>query len=126
MTDLHRTLVVVEDSEHVRRALTRVLSSHGYDVRAFASAEAWLEAVCPADAAIVDVSLPRMSGFELCERLRCEGHALPTVFITADATGLAQPGRTILQKPFDPQDLLDLLERAFASSSGPLVSRDSA
>jgi FixJ family two-component response regulator len=50
VTDRGATLVVVEDDEYVRRALTRFLRLHGYGVRAFDSAEAWLAGICPADA----------------------------------------------------------------------------
>src|SRR4051812_28585981 len=49
------TLVVIDDDEDVRRALTRFLQLHGYDVLPFASAEAWLAAISPADGAVIDI-----------------------------------------------------------------------
>ena len=110
------TLVVVEDDEHVRRALERFLGSYGYVVRAFDSAEAWLACIAPADCAIVDINLPGMSGFELDEQLRVNGHRIVTVFITAHdetrACGPLPPRRLILQKPLDERRLLDAIERA--------------
>ena len=125
MTDRRPTLVVVEDDEHVRRALTRFLCLHGYGVRAFASAEAWLVDICPTDGAIIDINLPGMSGLELDERLRREGRAIPTVFITADdEPGPALTGRVILQKPFDAQALLDAIDRVLATRDGPRVAGD--
>jgi FixJ family two-component response regulator len=127
VTDRHPTLVVVEDSEDVRRALTRFLHLHGYDVRAFDSAEAWLTDICPADAAIIDINLPGMSGLELDARLRREGRAIPTVFITAqDEPGPAPASRIILQKPVDPQSLLDATEHVLATRDGPRVAGDPA
>src|SRR6478752_823084 len=118
-TDRRPTLVVVEDDDHVRRALTRLLCSRGYGVRAFESAEAWLAGICPADGAIIDINLPGMSGLELDERLRREGRAIPTVFITAhDEPGPAPESRTILQKPLDEQSLLDAIEHALATTDG--------
>ena len=125
MTDRRLTLVVVEDDEHVRRALTRFLCSRGYGVRAFDSAEAWLAGICPADGAIIDINLPGMSGLELDERLRREGRAIPTVFITAhDEPGPAPASRVILQKPLDAQALLDAIEHALATRDGARVAGD--
>ena len=124
MIDQRPTLVVVEDDDHVRRALTRLLCSRGYGVRAFDSAEAWLAGICPADGAIIDLNLPGISGRELDERLKREGRAIPTVFITAlDEPGLAT-SRVILQKPLDAQTLLDAIEHVLAASDGGRVAGD--
>jgi len=117
-----RTLVVVEDDDHVRRALTRWLDSRGYGVRAFDSAEAWLAGLCPADAAIIDINLPGMSGLELDDRLRREGRAIPTVFITAHDEPGPATSRVILQKPLDAQALLDAIEHALAARDGGHVA----
>jgi FixJ family two-component response regulator len=124
VTDRRPTLVVVEDDDHVRRALTRMLCSRGYGVRVFDSAEAWLAAICPADGAIVDINLPGMTGLELDERLRREGRAIPTVFITADDEPGPATSRVILQKPLDTQTLLDAIEDALAARDGARVAGD--
>jgi FixJ family two-component response regulator len=124
VTDRRPTLVVVEDHDHVRRALTRLLCACGYGVRAFDSAEAWLTDICPADGAIIDINLPGMSGLELDERLKREGRAIPTVFITAlDDLGPAT-SRVILQKPVDAQALLGAIEHALAARDGGRVAGD--
>ena len=115
MTERRRTLVVVEDDAHVRRALSRLLSSRAYAVRAFDSAETWLADICPADGAIVDINLPGMSGLELDERLRREGRAIPTVFITAHDEPEPAAHRVILHKPLDAQTLLDAIEHALGA-----------
>ena len=125
VTDRRPTLVVVEDDEHVRRALTRFLCLRGYGVRAFDSAEAWLAGICPADGAIIDINLPGMSGRELDERLSREGRAIPTVFITAhEEPGPAPASRVILKKPLDAQSLLDAIEYALARRDGPHLAGD--
>ncbi len=124
-TDRRPTLVVVEDDEHVRRALTRFLCRRGYGVRAYDSAEAWLADLCPADAAVIDINLPGMSGLELDERLRREGRAIPTVLITAHEEAVAAPTRrVILQKPLDAQALLDAIEHALATGDVARVAGD--
>ena len=125
MTDRPLTIVVVDDDEHVRRALTRFLCSRGYGVRAFDSAEAWLAAICPVNGAIIDINLPGMSGLELDEWLRREGCAMPTVFITAhDEPGPPPTRRVILQKPLDARPLLDAIEQALATRDGARVAGD--
>jgi FixJ family two-component response regulator len=124
VTDLRSTLVVVDDDDSVRRALTRFLCMHDYAVRAFDSAEAWLAGICPANVAIIDINLPGMSGLELDERLKREGRSIPTVFITAhDEPGVATT-RQILKKPLDAQSLLDAIEQALATTDGPSVAGD--
>jgi FixJ family two-component response regulator len=123
-TDRRPTLVVVEDDDHVRRALTRLLCSRGYSVRAFESAEAWLAHICPADGVIMDINLPGMSGLELDERLRREGRAIPTVFITAHDEPSPATSRVILHKPVEPQALLDAIEHALTAKDGGRVAGD--
>jgi len=120
--DQRPTLVVVEDDDHVRRALTRLLCSRGYGVRAFDSAEAWLAGICPADAAIIDINLPGMSGLELDEWLRRDGREIPTVFITAHDEPRPATSRVILQKPLDAHALLDVIEEALAARDGGRVA----
>ena len=122
MIDQRPTLVVVEDDDHVRRALTRLLCSRGYGVRAFDSAEAWLAGICPADAAIIDINLPGMSGLELDEWLRRDGREIPTVFITAHDEPRPATSRVILQKPLDAHALLDVIEEALAARDGGRVA----
>ena len=120
--DQRPTLVVVEDDAHVRRALTRLLCSRGYGVRAFDSAEAWLAGICPADGAIIDIDLPGMSGLELDEWLRREGLAIPTVFLTAQDEPRPPTSRVILQKPLDAHALLEVIEDALAASDAGRVA----
>jgi two-component system, LuxR family, response regulator FixJ len=116
------TLVVVDDDEHIRRAVERFLRSHGHTVHVFDSAEAYLARNCPADCAILDIDLPGISGLEVDERLRRQGHDLPVVFITGhDQRGLLETvdesRRSCLRKPLDEADLLDAIRRATSDQS---------
>ena len=104
-------LVVVDDDEHVRRALARVLRVNGHEVRTFECAEAYLAANCAADCAILDVELPGISGLELEARMRERGDKMPIVFITAhrEAATLAALHaslRPFMIKPVDEDQLL--------------------
>lgn len=98
-----RRILVVEDDEKSRRLLTDVLGYHGYEVRAVESGEAGLEdahARLP-DAALLDIQLPGMSGFDVLAGLRAgEGGAqLPVVAVTASV--MDHDRRKILAAGFD-------------------------
>lgn len=113
-------VAVIDDDESVRESLPDLLSELGFDSEAFASALEFLQSDCRdrADALIVDVAMPKMSGFELLQRLRSGGSRTPIVFITAHAdaaTGaraLAEGAIACLFKPFSPSALLEALEAA--------------
>jgi len=68
----HRRILVVDDEPQITRVLRRSLTSHRYDVRVAADGEAALElfADWSPDLVITDLSMPNMSGLELCRRLR--------------------------------------------------------
>ena len=76
-------LAVVDDDPDIRSALLRLLRSHGHEVHAFASAEAYLADDCAPDCAILDIQLPGISGLDLEGRLRETGSGTTVVFITA-------------------------------------------
>jgi FixJ family two-component response regulator len=79
-------VVLVEDDERLRDALTGVLTVNGFQVESFSNAEAAVEAAPWATAAclIVDIRLPGMSGLELLQRLRGRGDSMPVIVLTAD------------------------------------------
>ena len=75
---------IVDDDAAVRRGLGLLLAGAGFEVRSYASAEAFL-AECGADCAgclLLDVAMPGMSGPELQEALVERGLRLPVIFLT--------------------------------------------
>jgi two-component system response regulator FixJ len=99
--------------------------SAGFTVLAFDRPSALLESVIPeADAClVVDVHLPEMTGFELCEAVAASGRLLPTIMITGqvdEATReLAQRACpvAILFKPFSRESLLAALSKVFTAAT---------
>jgi len=79
-------VVLIEDDERLRGALTGVLTAYGFLVASFPNTETAVEAAPWATAAclVVDIRLPGMSGLELLQCLRGRGESMPTVVITAD------------------------------------------
>jgi len=121
-------ILVVDDDASLRKALSRVLVSHGFEVEV---AEDGVEALArirarPFDAVVLDVMMPGTDGIEVCEQLRAEGDALPVLMLTArDAVrdrvaGLEAGADDYLVKPFANEELVArvraLLRRAGGAS----------
>lgn len=109
---------IVDDDEHVRTALARLIRSAGHRVETFASAEAFIEdADLEASPAclLLDLQLPDLSGLALQRRLHecvpvivISGHGDLDSAIDAMKAGAAD----FLPKPVHDAVLLDVLERA--------------
>ncbi len=101
-------ILVVEDDPQMGQLLERGLESEGYEVRLVDNGIDALIAVGDEDFSLVavDVMLPRMSGFEVCRRLRETGRSMPVILLTArDAVedrvfGLDSGADDYLTKPF--------------------------
>ncbi len=116
----HQTVLVVEDEPAVRNVLARALRSHGFEVVHVASGEAALARIAEGlsfELLVTDVVMPGITGVVLAERVR-RGHPdLPVVYVSGYANPhlaseqLERPNTTFLQKPFQPQSLLDAVER---------------
>jgi two-component system response regulator MprA len=106
-------VLVVDDEPAVRRALERALRLDNYDVALAADGEEALDAqaASPADALILDVSMPRLDGLEVCRRMRQAGDRTPILMLTArDAIddrvkGLDVGADDYLVKPFALREL---------------------
>ena len=78
------TVYVVDDDFGVLNSLRFVLETDGFDVGAFKSASALLDAVASggADCFVIDYKMPNMSGIDLAKRLRNRGIDTPIILIT--------------------------------------------
>ncbi|WP_409192998.1 response regulator transcription factor [Bradyrhizobium sp. RDM4] len=114
------TISVVDDDPSIRAALNNLLKSHGHIVHTFASAEDFLRSSQLNDTScvIADVQMPMMSGFELLEQMRAQGHAAPFILITAfaDDRTRARALKTgvtgFFPKPFTGLELIACLDNA--------------
>jgi DNA-binding NtrC family response regulator len=112
-------VLVVDDEPVVRDAVRRVLEDAGLRVAVERSGEDALasEALDGCRLVICDVMLPGMSGIELVAAIRVRDPHLPVITMTGYATAdvEAQSRRvgatTFLAKPFDQDELLDLVRR---------------
>jgi two-component system OmpR family response regulator len=109
------SLLVVEDEDHIAAALKLNFELEEYDVdvaRSGQEAGQLLLRPQPYDAIILDVMLPDIDGFSLCEKLRDAGNVTPILMLTArDAVGDRVQGLEVgaddyLTKPFELSELL--------------------
>jgi len=120
MPNSKQTIAVVDDDEFVRKSLGRLLRSAGYEVEAFASAEALLESLTDRRLAclILDIRMPGLNGLELYQQLAANKKQLPTIFISAHQDELvhartaAPNAMGFLLKPFDSEDLMAAVRAA--------------
>ena len=100
-----------------------LLEVAGFNVTAFASAEAFLEnsSTDTADqfsCLVLDVRLPGMSGIELLSELNCRGTTVPVVMVSGHADedvaelGRAHGAQTFFEKPFEGRKLVEAVRNA--------------
>jgi two-component system, chemotaxis family, CheB/CheR fusion protein len=114
------TIFVVDDDRAIREAMRDLLSENGYAVELFADGEAFLAGYRPGreGCLLVDVLMPGMSGVELIERLKTEGHQLPAIMITGSgavpmAVQAMKAGAVdFIEKPVGHGELLASVKRA--------------
>ena len=109
-----RHVLVLEDEPQMRSMLTDNLEFEGYRVTAVATGEEALQAVTARHFALllVDVMLPGISGFDVCQQLRARGLHVPIVVLTARTAeqdrirGLDLGADDYVSKPFSVRELL--------------------
>jgi FixJ family two-component response regulator len=125
MTAVSPLVFVVDDDPSVRKGLTRLLSSSGYTVEAFASAGEFLarEPHPGPSCLVLDVRMPGLTGLELQERLVAGGRRMSIVFVTGhiDVPKSVQAMKVgavdLLTKPVDGKDLIAAVQRCLAKSA---------
>ena len=126
-------VLIVEDDSSLLFGLKKNLQFEGYEVLTASDGEAGLGLAVDErpDLIILDVMLPRMNGFEVCEVLRNNKVETPVIFLTAKAlesdkvTGLTLGGDDYMTKPFSVAELLariqTVLRRVNASEGEKLT-----
>lgn len=120
-------ILVVEDESHLAIGIKFNLEQEGLSVRVVGDGQAAIEAVAtsdpPIDLVVLDIMLPGMSGYAVCEAIRNEGNTLPIVMLTARTLvedrirGFDAGADVYLQKPFDLDELLSVV-RSLLSRRG--------
>lgn len=112
VTGAVKTILVVDDEEHIRELATMYLENEGYTVLTAADGEealATARAKSP-DLIVLDVMMPRLDGLDVCRELRKESD-VPVLMLTARSeevdriVGLELGADDYMGKPFNPREL---------------------
>ena len=122
----HPTVLVVEDSEVIRRIMSLVLTAEGYQVIESADGFGVVELAREhrPDIITLDLALPGVDGREILRRLNQDAvlREVPVVVVSAFADSLSisdrQQAADVILKPFDLDDLVERLELAISTRAG--------
>ncbi len=111
-------ILLVEDEPGLVLTVSDLLSTEGYEVESAADGESGLGKAIAGkfDLVILDIMLPRKTGFEVCRELRQKGIDVAILILTAKTqvvdrvVGLKLGADDYLTKPFDPAELLARVE----------------
>lgn len=129
-----KRILIVDDDSISRHFLTRILEAEGYSVCGATDGEQGLELLRNerVDLALVDVWMPRMTGLELLGHLRDEAIGTKAVIMTSDGTpetlleAIREQAYQYLNKPVDPQKLVNLVADALSAGPAPPIEVVSA
>lgn len=122
---------VVDDDAAIRTSLQRLLHSADIACEVFDSAQAFLDPplsqgpIC----LLLDVNLAQGTGFDLQQTLLDRGQTFPIIFMTGYGTiamsvrAIKAGAREFLTKPFEPEQLLDLVREALTSDAANIDER---
>ena len=107
-------ILIVDDETAIADLVEVYLKNEGYSVHKFYTGAEALECVRAGkiDLAILDVMLPDIDGFTICQRIREEGHMFPVLMLTAKVEdmdkimGLTLGADDYITKPFNPLELV--------------------
>ena len=114
-----RRVLVVEDEKSIREMIALNLKMAGWEVLEAESAERGLELLSkqgPCEAAVLDVMLPGMNGFSLCENIRRDNQEIGIIILSAKGLeedkirGLSIGADDYMTKPFSVSELVARIE----------------
>jgi FixJ family two-component response regulator len=120
------SVFLVDDDASVRKALTRLIRSAGYEVQSFASARDFLDSGPRSEGSaclVLDVRMPGLSGMDLQRELQRAKAILPIIFITGhgdiptSVKAMKEGAVDFLQKPVKDKDLLKAIEQSLARAA---------
>lgn len=118
MVPMSRTILVVDDDPHIRQLLAFALAKAGMEVAEAEDGEAALEAIARAapHLVILDITMPRMDGLEVCRRVRGDAQPdvrdIPILFLSSRddeidrVVGIELGADDYVVKPFSPREVV--------------------
>jgi FixJ family two-component response regulator len=132
VTRIKSLIAVVDDEESVRKALSRLMRSEGFEVVSFASGRDFTDSfeASRMDCLVLDLHMPGMTGFEVMNWLAERDARLPVLVITGvdsrDTRLRAEVGgaAAYFGKPVDGKALLDAIHRSLQIRKIPGITGD--
>jgi len=125
-------ILIVEDETHLAIGIKYNLEAEGYLVTAVGDGPAALKILeehpGTVDLIVLDLMLPGMSGYDVCELLRQQGNDVPILMLSARiltedrVRGFNVGTDVYLQKPFDLEELLSVVRNLLSRRRLPIVS----
>jgi DNA-binding response OmpR family regulator len=125
--------MLVDDDAAVRSAVSGALAGEGYDVDCLGDAEEALRQAlaAPPSVVLLDVTMPRLDGWELCEILRRQSQTrdVPVLFLTGRTdvrdriTAMQVGGTDFISKPFHARDLRAKVRALVGRDTGGAIGR---
>ena len=123
-----KRILVAEDDADIRETLKDLLSGEGYAVETaadgVAAIAAWKGAAEPFDLVVLDVMMPRKSGYDVCREIRAAGSRVAVLMLSAKSeeidkvVGLELGADDYVTKPFGVRELLARIAAALRRSGG--------
>jgi len=122
-------ILIVDDEPSIVISLQFLMTREGYEVALAGDGEAALQAIQdhPPDLVILDVMMPKLNGFDVCQRIRAEPRwqGVRVLMLTAKgrevemARGLALGADAYVTKPFSTKDLVAEVKRLLQPAGRP-------
>ena len=125
----HERILVVDDEPALTEILSKILERMGYEVEGLTNVEDALAIFRgragekPFDLVITDMTMPRVTGIELAEKLHCLQPNLPIILCTGFSEKITLQKikslgiRAVLMKPVSPQELSEAVRKALDERS---------
>lgn len=118
----------VDDDEGILNSLEWLLNSVQLECLCFSKGAEFLEAYDAGrpSCIVLDVRMPSMSGFDVLEEINRRRLTAPVIFVTANGNipmavkAMQQGSFNFVEKPYDPQEMLDLIFKALRTSTAEL------
>lgn len=122
-------IMLIDDDEGMHTLVRRIVQGAGYRFYGAFGGEEGLELLSEVkpDLLLLDVMMPGMNGFDVCERIRSEGRFVPIIFLSAKSDivdksiGYRAGADDYVVKPFDPDELLLRIEALVRRHQGELA-----
>lgn len=137
MSENKQHILVVDDEEHLAVGIKFNLEAEGFRVTTASDGPGALEAIendaDPVDLVVLDLMMPGMSGYEVCERIRNSGRHMPVLMLSArtlseDRTqGFDVGANQYMVKPFELDELISRIKNLLSmfNQTSTRIAQDS-